>query len=707
MMDDFKLTQEEWNALKYALMQACTTDVAAAIEWSLDESRSKKDQAKTKALRDCDENRLTSITELVQSVIDQQNDIPESAPANTPKKQMGRFRGLIGKFIGQTVDPVMREYFIQAKTKKKQTEPKKAKVTLISTLDAKTEQGIFDDAINALKTGAYHQLDPVSGDASCEMRVPFLLDVYDAVRESLDANADSQTLTAQVDNVIRFDEIVRKQTKTQVQKQQRSASRYLGLCHPLTIMRTQGNDSFKFLIDDVPEKWTYSFNQRGKMKRDLAEYSVDYMRGLATRMADEVNPDRTVLTMERMVADMLNSCEITLKKSGQVQPVVPIYTAMRLILMHEIRCGRPITVTLTRIGYGTDRNTGQAVYTHCGSKVFFYRANPETGTFDYVADEHIEPDERSRPLTNFHAYNMFDLEGRAHALASENAPDAAFFFSSDWDTFETGFTACDITHLLRCWGAAHPPVPKGSNFEGAFTDKESVTDKGGLVQVVTGDGTVLSEFEIEDWFDGEKYDEERGKAIRDYIESTQIKACPGHADRDYDVAPFTLTQPGLPLFGVDAEVIDLAAEYALYKELANDWYLYEAHYAAQMNEDESTYYLDLGDGKGMQEVEKDAYNENTRRKENEKLPSCALTKRVFHRIREPIAFSPVHVFLSSYEQEAAGLGDLPTPMTKYFTAVINLVLVEEESRNEDGQLVGMTHWDVSEFSVQDPDIEKN
>jgi hypothetical protein len=693
-----------WKALEFAFSQVGSFDVGEACQWAENNQRDKKQGSKAKLILQQIPN--DEVRNRVQLTIN-----AALTGLEVPQRPECFFQDM--KSLGKDQKKLKLDHAKTIKSLLKNVETNLANLNLLTSdiiivtqehqpvvnieliEDLGDNKTIFlKNSCHAISSGNYYELDPVTGDASCEMRVPFLLDIVDALKRA--------GLYNQLININENQEIVLHENAIQVidttctftnleqgnKTILRSSSSYFSLCHPLTIIRTQAKDKLGFLIDDHPSKWLFSFKALESMKSQLATYSVDYMRYLAKLYATRSHKDG-VKTMEEMMYSMFQTCNITMGKGGYSQPILPIYTAMRLILMHELKCGRPIVITITRIGY--EEVNGEMRHYHQGSRAYFYRANPDTGKFVPVPEGEMTDEEKIRPLTNIHAFNMFKKSGYSMDLMRDiRMEDHAFFYNPGWEQFEAGFLKCDITHLLRLWAAAHPPVPKAARLmlpgnkiyigDHVINFRQNI-GRPGDQGLRTYDPLVINNLDVD-----------ANIIIRGYIETCQEEAG-GPVNSTYKLPKPSLVCDGIPLFGITDKTMNLLTEYRYYKALALQYDVYEVRYAVDIETGGFEYYL------GDDIVSNEDYDKNAQLKKDKKR-NKKLARKVFRRQSLDIPFSGVHVFLSSYTLETNNANHLNTDLPienddLWCSPIIDLTLVEEQDPNSNDQNLktGVTRWE--------------
>ncbi|MBW7835331.1 MAG: hypothetical protein H3C28_01645 [Sphingomonadales bacterium] len=698
------ISTELWKALEFAFSQVGSFDVGEACQWAENNQKDKKQGSKAKLiLKQISSDEVRNRVQLTINAA--------LTDLQVPQRPECFFQEM--KNLDKTQKTLKLEHAKAIKNLLKDVEGNLTKLNLLtSDIIIITEQNqpvvnieliedlgndkiiFLKNSCHALSSGSYYELDPVTGDASCEMRVPFLLDIVDALKRAglynqlININ-ENREIILHTDAIQIIDTVCPFTNFNQGNNTiRRSSSSYLSLCHPLTIIRTQAKDKLGFLIDDHPSKWLFSFKTLESMKSQLATYSVDYMRNLAKSYATKSHKDG-VKTMEEMMYDMFQTCNITMGKGGYIQPILPIYTAMRLILMHELRCQRPIVVTITRIGY--EEVNGEMRHYHQGSRAYFYRADPNTGKFVPVPKDEITDDEKIMPVTNIHAFNMFKKSGYSMDLMRDiRMEDHAFFYNPGWEQFEAGFLKCDITHLLRLWAAAHPPVPKAARLM-LPGDKIYIGDhvinfrqnigRPGDQGLRTYDPLVMNDLDVD-----------ANILIRGYIETCQ-EVAGGPVNLNYKLPKPSLVCDGIPLFGVTDETMNLLTEYRYYKALALQYDVYEVRYAVDIQTFDFEYILE------DDIVTNTDYDKNAQLKKNKKR-NKKLARKVFQRQSLDVPFSGVHVFLSSYTLETNNANSLNLTLPKedddlWCSPIIDLTLVEEQDPNSNDQNLktGVTRWE--------------
>ena len=525
-----------------------------------------------------------------------------------------------------------------AKEAAKEARPqKKAKEgTTKKAITPKPEKGAADPekTIRAILAGNFRQLDPVTGDASCEMRVPFMLDSMDILAKS---GIDPESLMLGFNSMYgpEFNKLPvdTGSKKGSLPKTGTMPEHYFSLFYPLSVIRQRADDSLRFLIDDEPEGMTYSSGDVSRWKSAAAQYNVDYMRKLARLQATIIADKAPVM---EQISRMFDESKIELSKGGYRQPILPIFTAEYFLSQNEYLRARPVVLVLTRWGY--DNTGGQY---HFGTQVYMYRPNQEKD-FSYKRFEldvsEPKAEDTNRGVTVIHAFNMFPLVQAERDKCEETvgfSSNETFFNSPDNTEFDAGFKHCDLDHLLRMWGAAHPPAPTSAVAQGY------------------GQGQT-----------------------RDYIEEKHRANRSGDTIRDYKLTGHT------SLFG--APDTNLSDEYFAYKKMADRYGITSIRYASEPTEMHKSYYVApsgrVGEDLSLSEwsTMSDAAFSDVASATGAKSQRNRITyiPKLFRRTCQPVPFSGVHCFVSSYDEEKRHADELNAkfPPSRKFARDIQLGL---------------------------------
>ena len=136
-----------------------------------------------------------------------------------------------------------------------------------------------DKTFRAVSAGKFRLLDPNAGDASCEMRVPFILDAIDIHSVS---SFNPESLTSGFSSMYGPEFCVLPTEKSssrreKLPKEGTMPEHYFSLFYPLSFTRLLAEDSLHFIIDDQPERMTYSNQQSNRFKSAASQFNVDYM----------------------------------------------------------------------------------------------------------------------------------------------------------------------------------------------------------------------------------------------------------------------------------------------------------------------------------------------------------------------------------------------------------------------------------------------
>ena len=531
-------------------------------------------------------------------------------------------------------------------------------------ITVKPEKGAADPekSFRSVAAGNFRQLDPVTGDASCEMRVPFMLDAMDILATS---GYNPESLIPGFSSMYgaEFNQLPADigSKKGSLPISGTMPEHYFSLFYPLSVIRQRADDSLRFLIDDEPEGMTYSSGDVNRWKSAAAQYNVDYMRKVTWVQAARTGDQAPVLGQ---ISRMLDENRINLSKGGYRQPILPIFTAEYFLSQNEYLRARPVVLVLTRLGYD---NAGEQY--HFGSRVYMYRPNRAEDFSDKRFElDQATPDAEAanRGVAVVHAFNMFPLDRTESEKYEESAGftrDEQFFNSPDNAEFESGFIRCDFDHLLRMWGAAHPPAPSSA---------------------------VAQDFGP-------------GKT-REYIEEKHRAKRSGSAIRDYKLTGHT------SLFG--GPDTNLSDEYFAYKKMADRYGITGIRYASEPAEMHKSYYVGplgrAGEDVPLSEwtTMSDAAFSDVASASGAKAQRDRITyiPKHFSRTCRPVPFSGVHCFVSSYDEEKRHADQLNAkfPPGRKFARDIRLELVSgtlfEKPKKKKGQPVKreLGFWTVGE-----------
>ena len=584
---------------------------------------------------------------------------PVAEPAGTPKRTTTGTRKKTGK-------PSQEEIAAMRAAKKSATETRLQKKSKADTPGKpqvpKLEKGAADPGktFRAVAEGNFRQLDPVTGDASCQMRVPFMLDAMDilSVSDPKPASLASGFSSAYGPEFNKLPPDVGSR-KGSLPKLGSLAEHYFSMFYPLSVIRCRADDSLGFLIDDEPEGSTYSYGDVNRWKSATAQYSVDYMRKLAGIQAAGT-ADRAPVTGQ--ISRMLEDASIELNKGGYRQPVLPIFTAQYFLAQNEHLHGRPLVLALTRIGYDDE-----GCQYHFGTSVHMYKPNRT----DDISEKKFElvraapdPADAKRGVTVVHAFNMFALdpaERERYESGAGFSSDERFFNSPENDEFQSGFGQCDFNHLLRMWGAAHPPAPAASVAQG-FGPGET----------------------------------------RDYVETKHGANRSGRA-----VPEYTLVSQA-SLFG--GQEANLADEYFAYKKMADRYGVTDVRYATEAGTSRKSYYVGppgrVGENAPLSEwttmtdaAFSDVASASGARAQRDRI---TYAPRHFRRVSQPVPFSAVHVFVSSHDEEQKHAERLNTefPRDRAIARDIELELISGALYEKTGKKKGQpTRRDTAFWAV--------
>ena len=550
---------------------------------------------------------------------------------------------------------------------------------IINGITAKPKNGMPDPekTFRAVAARNYRQLDPVTGDAACQMRVPFMLDAMNILSMS-GCTTESLILgfSSMYGPEFNMLPVVAASKKETLLEAGTMPDHYFSLFYPLSVTRQRADDSLGVLIEDQPERNTYSYKEANRWKSAAARFNVDYMRKLAAFQTKRVGDKAPVIGQ---ISTMFRESKIEMKKGGFSQPILPIFTAEYFILQNEYLHGRSIVLVLTRWGYDVE---GKQY--HFGTHVYMYSPNQAK----MISDKRFKlvqaaPDAKVAQggATVIHAFNMFPLDQAERGKYEETAcfaNEERFFNSPDDAEFEAGFSQCHLHHLMLMCAAGHRPAPASAVAQGF----------------------------------------ERGQT-REYIEQKH-RAMSAFPVRDYRLTDHT------SLFGeLDTNISD---EYFAYKKMADRCGITDTQYVSEMAEMRKTFYVaPLGcAGKNVQLREwttmpaEDFNNFASSRGIKAQRDRIIYLPKLYTRACQPIPFSVVHIYISNFNEEQKRAEELNAkfPRTRKFGRDVEMELISgtfyEKSRKRKGQpvkkqlalwTVGETMDEKHQTSIQYPDSQ--
>lgn len=337
----------------------------------------------------------------------------------------------------------------------------------------------------ALILGDISEIDPVIGDASCEIRCPFLLDMYQRVQahltlakklpaaQKLAGDFVKLHLNAAYEKNARepkdikpnshdFDTLVMELSKD-IDSVTAHATEYLGLCVTMSRSCIWRFDEFRtpyhfrdaatfYCTQDqhgniVDHKLTY--------KQRLAELSTGYMVQIAhDRMLEAGSKDAGLAadeqSVEEMLYEVLLNSKARKKDKNAVLPLVPIYAAFRLIMIHEYAKGRPINVLVRRIRLGRDKDHA---YDLDDVRLLHYVPDPDNLTYKF-SDKIADPNLPCMTIDSFSVCTgQFPhyVDGTSLGL-----------FEEDTQQYFDSLKSADLATLIQIYAAGHPPFTGGA-----------------------------------------------------------------------------------------------------------------------------------------------------------------------------------------------------------------------------------------------------
>lgn len=355
-------------------------------------------------------------------------------------------------------------------------------------LDQLFLRGALCDLIERLT----EKLDPVNGDAACQLRVPFVLDASVAMADFLSTEAANtpQFIESVGEMIAEFRsnnglhanseqlpplQILRlrwqsepaaladilKRALAHLQQALGNGGRidvatYLALSKALTLTQVAYVDDFGLPAIRVNLPIYRDQQELDKRKVALAEIARDYLLTLSQRLVDAATPI-SGLAGQAFKTLKLSTAELPLGKGRRI-PCLPMYPGLLTVLLHEKANGRPLVVYLKRLEFWRaitphSAETPTLRYRLNGAGVYCFTPDSEGRYRLSVGDQ---PDLDAKPALCIDAWSMVDLDDATPAAASALEQD---LYSSDYVTFQSAFLRCDITGLILASAAAHAPLP--------------------------------------------------------------------------------------------------------------------------------------------------------------------------------------------------------------------------------------------------------
>ena len=366
-------------------------------------------------------------------------------------------------------------------------------------------------AINCLIQCDSSQLDPVIGDASCEQRPSFLLDMYWKVQNHFNQKGKLQSALKAIKEYNMAHEGDKKDRKVRTREdvmgnkkhpQQYDALfaelqillgdnhlQFLGLCYSLTVagvwMFDEFGIGFCFRSKDTYRTNTKEaegennpkllVNREPMLRHQLAKASVAYFTDLVQALPCS-NADRAVVgsnpTKRQYIEDqLLEAVHWMRSRVKQQDPheddieLVATYPQFRAVLLYEFNAGRPIIVMVRRIEI-TTASSG-LTYSLGDARALYFEANKVEGTYEL---SQITRNRKEEPCLTFDCWNTYPAGTSRTGL---NAADNTEYFEA--------LSRCDLPWLILTYAAVHPP----------FTGKAKVKnpDYGPLYEEICGESS--------------------------------------------------------------------------------------------------------------------------------------------------------------------------------------------------------------------------
>jgi hypothetical protein len=364
------------------------------------------------------------------------------------------------------------------------------------------DQLFLRGALADLILGRAEHLDPVTGDAACQLRAPFIVDarletmnfleaekvdvpqLAEWVREFCAANGLNkmtgalppvQTLRLrwqperpELNHI--FSKLLGHLQNTAGKGGKIDTTSFLALAKALTLTQDAEVDAFGLPVARHTSIIYRDSRELDKRKTGLASLTRDYILNMTELLAsspNEVNP-----ALAPMLQASLQKSEAYLPLGkGQKLPCLPMYSGLRTVLLYEEMQGRPLVIYLKRLGFQKDPGfqkvkgiprlnspfaalDQETRHSLIGAEVFYLL--PRAGGGFELADQ---PDDlaANRPALCIDAWSMIDLDNPAPKVATTKAESD--LYSPDYQTYRAAFLKSNILGLILAAAAAHAPLP--------------------------------------------------------------------------------------------------------------------------------------------------------------------------------------------------------------------------------------------------------
>lgn len=336
------------------------------------------------------------------------------------------------------------------------------------TLIGRLRQKHLLEGVHALIAGDFDAIDPAIGDASCEMRPFFLLDLRERVLRALDVmgvrlptalrliaayrarHADDPDETA----IIAADDLTTDPEAAEDMALWRrltgalsmpgdpvDAKVFLSLCRGYSLATSLQLDEFLLPVSSRMRRKhplsadPWGLEMLGRMTVDLMAWAAaDIVRRRPTAATEAA---AAVLSKPRAFKDM----------EGARLPLLPIYEAMRTILAYECLAGRPLILSLIRLGRRWSGTEHQFDFMGASPMLLIPATDGR-----YVTPGDLTPFMR-QPGYVYRCFSVIDLDAPRVGLL-----DPALTMAD----VKRRMAAGDVVAHLLAYAAVHPPFADGA-----------------------------------------------------------------------------------------------------------------------------------------------------------------------------------------------------------------------------------------------------
>ncbi len=330
------------------------------------------------------------------------------------------------------------------------------------------------EALHCLLLGEFDGIDPAIGDAACEMRPGFILDLserlhgilasigmrrpvvdllVEAYRRRHDGDAADDTIKTlediaeddpKYDDIRLWDYLLRA---IQHDDDPIDVPQFLEYCRTYTVAASFTLDEFGLPVSSRLKRRHLLVTTDGVC--GLAEMTKKIMLHMAERVAQAMQQQQwSAEAAVAQAAQVLTDCQVYKDSDHGRLPLLPIFEALRVILTYECLKDRPLILGIIRIGY--TRSSGDLRFRLLGATPMALIPQEDDGR--YVLARDISTIIR-QPGIVFRSFSVVDLDGHDQGLLNPQL--------SVVDLRQV-LARRDLLADLMKYAAVHPPFADGA-----------------------------------------------------------------------------------------------------------------------------------------------------------------------------------------------------------------------------------------------------